>query len=171
MIIVRVNGAAAPQGSKRVNAHGAIYESSAAVKPWREAVRAETQRAVAADRLGVPYGKDEAIEVSLLFLLARPRGHYRAGQSTSHLLREGAPVRPRSRPDIDKLTRAVLDGLTAGGAYADDCQIADLIVSEDYVDAGEVPGCLIRVELATVVPWVDRDLFRYPDSYLSAGAL
>lgn len=156
MMIIRVNGKPAPQGSKTRNRHGAIYESSAAVGPWRDAVRAETQRTVA--DTGAGYRQGESVELSLLFLLARPAGHYGSGRNAGNL-RASAPARPATTPDFDKLTRAVCDGITQGGAIGDDKQIADCRVSKDYCVPGEVPGCLIRLELAAVVPVVERRLF------------
>ena len=102
-------GAPAPQGSKRHVGGGRLVESSRAVGPWREAVRAETQRAASGHSLR------GAVGVRLSFILPRPRSHYRTGRN-AHLLRDSAPVWPASRPDLDKLVRAVLDGLTAGTA-------------------------------------------------------
>jgi len=48
---------------------------------------------------------------------------------------------PHVRPDLDKLARAVLDGLT-GAAFADDCQVVDLQAVKVY---GE-PGAEITIE-------------------------
>jgi Holliday junction resolvase RusA-like endonuclease len=41
---------------------------------------------------------------------------------------------PAVRPDIDKLTRAVLDGLTDGGLISDDARVVRLMVDEVYGD-------------------------------------
>lgn len=48
---------------------------------------------------------------------------------------------PWVKPDIDKLVRAVLDGLT-GVAYEDDCQVVTLSASKHY---GENEGVWIGV--------------------------
>lgn len=161
MIIISVSGKPAPQGSKTRNRAGAVYESSKAVGPWRDAVRTETQAIVRA-MAGPPYLSGEPVEVSILVRLARPAGHFGSGRNAGNL-RATAPPRPRTTPDIDKLARAILDGITAGGAIADDSQIADLRVSKVYCDRGEAPGADVRVELAAVAPAVERRLF-------SAGA-
>lgn len=160
MIIIRVSGKPAPQGSKTRNRAGAVYESSAAVGPWRDAVRTETQRAVVAAAAGPypPYLRGEAVEVAIIVRLARPASHFGTGRN-SEFLRPGAPMRPASTPDIDKLARAILDGITAGGVIGDDKQIADLGISKVYCDRDESPGCLIRVELAMVVGAVGQHLF------------
>lgn len=166
MIIIEVKGRPAPQGSKRVFPNGGMVESSKAVGPWREAVRAQTQATMTAraaagwcDADGnAGYGRGVPVEVSILFLLARPRGHYGSGRNAS-TIRPAAPLRPATVPDQDKLARAVLDGITAGGAIANDSQVADSRVSKAYCLPGETPGCLIRVELAAASPVVGRELF------------
>lgn len=136
-VIITVRGKPAPQGSKRHVGGGRMVEMSKAVGPWREAVRDETQK-VAATRFTGP------VEVHISFGLDRPRGHYRTGRS-AHLLRPSAPELPAVRPDIDKLARAVLDGLKTGGAYKDDSQVVVLQLAKVYNEPGEVPGCTIVI--------------------------
>lgn len=136
MITITVAGTPAPQGNHRVNKSGAIYETSKAVGPWREAVRAETQRACDVPLAG-------PVEVTIIFRLKRPKGHYRTGKN-AHLLRDGAPPYPDGNPDWDKLSRAVCDGLTAGGAFWDDAQIVHTEVWKTWADTG-LPGATITV--------------------------
>jgi Holliday junction resolvase RusA-like endonuclease len=143
MIRFKVTGRPAPQGSKRHIGHGRMIEQSKAVGPWREAVRAETQRQIY-ERLA-EWPDELAVSASLTFWLPRPQSHYRTGRN-AHLLRESAPARPAGRPDVDKLARAVLDGLTAGGAFADDSQVVDLAVSKQWCGPGESPGVWIEIE-------------------------
>ena len=137
MITIHVNGIPAPQGSKvgfiRGNGSAGVRESSKAVGPWRDAVRTETQRAI-----GVPYD-DGPVWVEITFRLPRPKGHHGARG-----LRPSAPARPAVKPDLDKLARAVLDGITAGGAIRDDAQVCVLTVEKTYAD-DHPPGCVIRV--------------------------
>jgi Holliday junction resolvase RusA-like endonuclease len=114
-----------------------MVESSKAVGPWREAVRAETQRVMIAAMTG-------PVEVQIWFWLPRPAGHYRTGRN-AQLLRDGAPKRPSGRPDADKLGRAILDGLTNGGAWKDDAQVTDLIIRKRYAAPGTMPGCTIWI--------------------------
>jgi len=135
MLKITVNGIPAPQGSKNVNRHGAVYESSKAVGPWREAIRAETQRAAEAPITG-------PVEVRIGFRLTRPASHYGTGRNAGQL-RAAAPAYPcGQRDDIDKLTRAVLDGLKAGGAYTDDGHVVTLAAAKGYADQ---PGADIEV--------------------------
>lgn len=140
MIRLRVNGLPAPQGSKRHVGDGIMIEASKAVGPWREAVRAEAQRLAAA-----PFGAHEPVAVTLVFYLPRPKGHYGTGRNAGQL-RPGAPPRPAGKPDIDKLERAVLDGLTQGGVLADDAQVVDVIKSKLYASDKFPPGCYVEAE-------------------------
>jgi crossover junction endodeoxyribonuclease RusA len=137
MIKITVDGTPAPQGNHRVNKHGAIYETSKAVGPWREAIRAETQRACDVPLAG-------PVEVKVVFRLTRPKSHYRTGRN-AHLVKDGAPRYPDGKPDEDKLKRAVNDGLTAGGAFWDDGQIVHSDVWKIYAAPGQKPGADITV--------------------------
>jgi crossover junction endodeoxyribonuclease RusA len=141
-MIIDVRGKPAPQGSKRHVGGGRMIEQSKAVGPWREAVRAQTQLVAA----GPPW--EGPVEVFITFTLNRPASHYRTGQY-AHLVRGAAPAYPAGRPDVDKLARAVLDGLTAGGAWKDDSQVVVLTVSKVYADDGQPSGCTIVLREAT----------------------
>jgi crossover junction endodeoxyribonuclease RusA len=141
MIRIRVNGTPAPQGSKRYVGNGRMIESSKAVGPWREAIRREAQRALD----GSADGWDiSALDVSLTFILPRPKAHYGTGRNTG-TVKYTAPARPASKPDLDKLVRAALDGLTAGGVWRDDAQVAVLSARKVYAN-GEPPGAIIEIK-------------------------
>jgi crossover junction endodeoxyribonuclease RusA len=115
-----------------------MVEMSRAVGPWREAVRAETQRAA-------QFVAEKPVEVTIDFWLTRPKGHYGTGRNAT-TLRGSAPVWPSGRPDLDKLARAVLDGLTMGGAWRDDSQVVRLNAAKWYLDyPDEAPGCTIII--------------------------
>jgi Holliday junction resolvase RusA-like endonuclease len=139
VITFEVRGLPAPQGSKRPVRLGTgrigMVESSKAVGPWREAVRAEAQNVIQ-----VPFGGP--VRVHLIFWLVRPKSHYRTGRN-AHLLRDSAPVWPDGKPDVDKLARATMDGLTESGAWKDDAQVVLLTAAKRYRD---MPGCEIRID-------------------------
>ena len=149
----RVNGQPAPQGSKRHVGGGRMVEMSKAVGPWREAVRAEAQRVLLSqsrlglDAIGNLISIPEAggLSVTVVFVLKRPKSHFRTGHNAG-LVRESAPHFPAGRPDVDKLARAVLDGLVAGGVMADDAQVVSLNVSKVWAAAKDAPGAIIEVE-------------------------
>ena len=137
MIKITVEGKPAPQGSKTRNRYGAIYESNKSVGPWREAVRAETQDVMAEFR-----PETTPVSVRIRFRLTRPRSHYGSGRNAL-TLKPSAPGCPTTKPDADKLARAVLDGLTAGGAYRDDSQVIHL---EDWKVYADRPGADITIQ-------------------------
>ena len=152
-LLITVHGTPAPQGSKRgyVNRHTgrvAMVESSKAVKPWREAVKYAALEALRDSPQRVMRGAVEAAEpllgpvaVTVTFRLSRPKHHYRTG-ANAHLLRDGAPTWPATKPDLDKLLRSTLDGLGEAGCWRDDAQVAEVSVAKVY---GQ-PGAEIRVE-------------------------
>jgi crossover junction endodeoxyribonuclease RusA len=117
-----VSGRPAPQGSKRHVGNGRMIEMSKAVGPWREAVRGEAQRVNVAAPLAGP------VRVSASFFFIAPKSTRRAT--------------PHVRPDLDKLIRAVLDGLTMAGVFGDDGQVTEIIARKSY---GARPGAMIRV--------------------------
>ena len=144
MITLRVDGEPAPQGSKSVGRHGGVYEKSRKVAPWRAAIRAATLAQ------GSPFVTG-AVDVSIVFILPRPAGHYRTGRN-SHMLKDSAPRLPMTRPDLDKLARSTLDGLKEAKVYGDDGQVVEMGVRKRYADAfaGEKPG-------AEITMWGDID--------------
>lgn len=132
-----VYGVPVPQGSKSafvVKGRAVVAEQGRAkLNPWRHTIAA-----AAAERLAVPL--PGALEVELLFTLSRPRAHYRTGRHAAEL-RADAPAYVAGRPDVDKLTRAVLDALT-GVAFFDDGQVSSLLTTKVY---GERAGVRVRL--------------------------
>ena len=125
----------APQGSKRHVGGGRMIESSAKVKPWREAVR---QEALAT---GAPM-TDQPVFVQLTFRFIRPKGHH----NSKGELRPSAPTQHSTRPDIDKLARSTLDGLT-GVLFSDDSQVAFMTCTKEYAAPGQREGATIEVRI------------------------
>ena len=107
-----VDGKPVAQGSKRAPVAGVVRESSKGLRRWRSNVAITAK--VAGCRIEPAA---VGVAVGLVFVRARPKTH----RNRSGKLRPNAPVMPSSKPDVDKLMRAVLDALT-GVAWADDCQ-------------------------------------------------
>lgn len=126
MIKFTVNGIPAPQGSKRHVGGGRMIESSKKVAPWREAVRAEAQRAL--DHGATP-ASSGPVGLFVTFRLPRPQGHY-----GKRGLRPSAPTVPHTVPDLDKLLRSTLDGLVMGGVLGDDKQVWTISAVKVYAD-------------------------------------
>jgi crossover junction endodeoxyribonuclease RusA len=129
-VIIVVRGTPAPQGSKRHVGGGRMIEMSKAVGPWREAVRSQTQ--IRVDKAGY-LRFTGPLAVSIDFYLPRPKSAPKSA------------LWPAKRPDLDKLARAVLDGLTDGGAWEDDGQVVKLQLVKHYADANNLPGCDIEI--------------------------
>jgi crossover junction endodeoxyribonuclease RusA len=130
-VIIVVRGTPAPQGSKRHVGRGRMIEQSRAVGPWREAIRAETQRVMITEESIQFLGP---VAVKITFLLPRPK-------STPKRI-----TQPAKRPDLDKLARSVLDGLTMGGAWEDDAQVVELWCRKRFAPEGTAPGCKIVIQ-------------------------
>lgn len=125
MIKFLVPGVPAPQGSKRHVGGGRMIESSKKLKPWREAVR----KVAAEHAPDTPL--DCALRVSMDFYLPEP-ARSRFGKH------------PAGVPDLDKLARAVNDGITAGGLWTDDSRVCSLHVRKHW--ATDTPGVRVTVE-------------------------
>jgi crossover junction endodeoxyribonuclease RusA len=118
---VAVSGKPVPQGSMSVFNGRVVHQKGRELLSWRDSINSATREAM--EPLAGP------VEVSVLFYMPRPKGTRRTS--------------PYVRPDIDKLARAVLDGLT-GAAFEDDGQVTRLHLQKEY---GE-PGCVITISEA-----------------------
>lgn len=122
-----VFGVPAPKGStKAFMPKGARYpivtHDNARTKPWQESVVAAAREAM--DR-GEPL--EAPVVVRLRFYLPKPKS---------------APKRalfPAKKPDIDKLMRCVLDGLTRAGVFLDDAQVVEAFGSKDFAAGFQDP--------------------------------
>ncbi len=114
-----VSGKPVPQGSlKFINGH-AIHVRAQDLALWRADI-ARTAKNVIWEKA------QKGVELHLTFVLKKPKTATRD--------------EPYIRPDIDKLSRAVLDGLT-GVAYEDDEQVVKLTAIKEY---GDTEGVTIR---------------------------
>ena len=133
-----VAGVPQPQGSKRLFGGRLVEGNDKTLRPWRATIAGEA-RYVFADE-----PTTEAVFVTLGFMFARPKSHYGSGRN-AHELKPSAPAYKSTRPDLDKLVRAVLDALT-GIVFVEDSQVAGLSAWKDWGP----PGVSIRVEFADV---------------------
>lgn len=69
-----------------------------------------------------------AIRVVIDFYIPIPKSWSEAKKTAA----ERGDIRPASKPDIDNLVKAILDGMNGGIAYKDDSQIVSLMVNEWY---------------------------------------
>lgn len=141
---VIVQGLPAPQGSKKHVGHGVMVEASKRLPPWRQAIAAATTEAIAAQRFQAD--RTAPYQLSVVFTLARPASHWRSGKH-SHELKPTAPAAPAVMPDLDKLLRALMDGLADGGALANDSRVVTIAACKAYpgghLDALDSPGAVV----------------------------
>jgi crossover junction endodeoxyribonuclease RusA len=109
-----------------------MVEASKRLRPWRATVAAAVKAAVGAQ---VPF-PDGPVTVTLKFVMPRP---------VSTPKRSTPPA--VKRPDVDKLARAVLDGIT-GTAIADDSQVTLLVAHKRLAEIAETPGVVIEIAQA-----------------------
>lgn len=138
MLTVTVYGVAAPQGSTRAFVpkgwrRPIITADNQRTKPWRQAI----VEACLPVLNGTP-PLEGPVGVSVLFLLPRPKS---------------APRRvtePAKLPDLDKLVRALLDGLTTAGAWRDDAQVVTIGASKAFAGGQRDPLGPVGVPRAEV---------------------
>lgn len=121
---ITIPGVAKPQGSKNAYTRGGrtvLVESSKLLKPWRLTVAQEI-KATAINHDFNKLSYNEAANVSIFFYLPRPK-------SVTERKRYWHTV----KPDIDKLTRAILDAITLSGViWVDDSQVVNLHAAKHY---------------------------------------
>jgi Holliday junction resolvase RusA-like endonuclease len=122
-----VDGVPVPQGSKTgfvVGKRAVLVDANKALKPWRATVRDAAETALAGRS-----GFTDAVFVLLDFYMPR-------GKTVRRL-------RPSTKPDIDKLIRAVFDALTDSGVLADDGLVVSVHAQQFYAD--DKPGVDVKV--------------------------
>ncbi len=120
-----VEGIPVPQGSKTVFGGRAVDANAKKLKPWRKAVTAAAADAGGGLLLEGP------VTLAAVFVLPRPKSHFRTGRN-AHLLRDDAPRWVSTKPDLDKLVRALADGITDSGLWKDDNQVASILATKVY---------------------------------------
>ena len=134
-----VLGKPAPQGSKRHVGRGVMVESSKRCKPWRQDVRHTALELRPDDWYA---NMDAAISISVVFVFARPKNHFR----TNGELKPSAPIHCTARiGDVDKLSRSVLDSCADGVLYTADEQVVNLIAHKRYANDREQSCAIITV--------------------------
>ena len=121
---VFVPGVPQPQGNHRVSRAGYTYEANPKLKPWRDAVAIVARRAW----LGRP-PLDEPVAVDVHFVMPKPR--------------RPKFDRPATKPDADKLQRAIGDALETAGVVANDSRIVMWRVVKVYAERNQPAGARI----------------------------
>lgn len=127
----RAIGQPQPQGSARAFVRGGrahITTANPKLHNWRDVVGWSAREAMASR----PLVDEGPIWVMATFILTRPKS---APKSR---------VCPTTKPDVDKLSRGLLDALT-GVCWRDDSQVVGLMVAKRYCTNGEHPGVEVQV--------------------------
>ena len=112
-----------------------MIEASKYVYQWRKDISS-----VARDVFPLTVLSDKSpVAVRLDFTFTRPKSHVTSNGD----LRLGFTAEHLQRPDVDKLSRAVLDALT-GIAWQDDSQVISLTATKRWGDAS---GVLVSVSM------------------------
>ena len=112
-----------PQGSMKIIGKRMIHTRQKDLYAWRQAVGEAAQGAGITPLTG-------SVTVDAWFYVERKKSVKRD--------------EPNVRPDLDKLTRAILDALT-GVAYVDDAQVTRINVSKEYAKALDSVGVCVTV--------------------------
>ena len=135
MISFFVAGEPAPKGStKSFYTGGKVITTNAnrRTKDWEMRIATEAQREGWGSTIQhIPTGK--AVRIVARFLLQRPKSLPKK------------VVHDVKKPDLDKLIRAVLDGI-AGILIEDDSQVVDIRATKQYAQLNEPHGVLIELE-------------------------
>lgn len=118
---------------------------------WQTAVSMAAMTAQSRAGVGILLGP---IAVTIRTFRHRNKGDFGTGRNAG-TLKAAAPRWPSQRPDVDKLVRNALDGMT-GVIYKDDGQVVQLIAQKRYADLGDPEG--IVVEVAMLDDKMPRDL-------------
>lgn len=152
-LTINIMGTPISQGSKGARIQGrraVLFDTNAdKLKPWRKTITTAAEDAIRNHyspnnhRGWEPL--DTPAELVVTFYQPRPRSHYGTGRN-AQTLRLDAPTWCSSKPDVDKLLRALLDGLTDAGAVTDDSRVVRIIAEHRY--ATPTPG--IRLHLTPI---------------------
>lgn len=135
VLVFTAYGLPVPQGSTRafvVKGRAVTTSASTGLMPWRDTIASAARSAMALDGTAL---LDGPLFVAATFTLPRP---------ASRPQRDRYPDR---RPDLDKLARGLLDGLT-GPVFRDDACVVALRCEKRYVGDPEAlrePGVFVRV--------------------------
>ena len=132
-----VPGVPAPQGSL-VRTKFGVRDANPATRPWRAAISAEAAAAMNGTRM-----LTGPVKVRAELQLPRSKSHYGTGRNAG-VLKASAPLYCETKPDADKLARAIGDALT-GIVFRDDSQIVMWEIVKRY---GDPAGCVVSVEVA-----------------------
>jgi len=125
-----VEGNPVPQGSFRHVGNGRIISANPKLNAWRDTIAQQIAQQTHHRLIEAP------IRLQLVFTLPRPKSVSKALRAT-----------PTTKPDLDKLTRAVMDAISLERycqVIKDDSLVTDLHAAKRYADHTK-PGVSIMI--------------------------
>ena len=107
-------------------------------KPWASSISYCAMQAIQHQK---PFAGP--VSIDLVFIMPRPKGHFGTGKN-SQVIKESAPSRHVSKPDLDKLVRCVKDALT-NVVWNDDSQVYELTATKQYETISRGTGVKIAI--------------------------
>lgn len=145
-LVFLVEGTPIAQPRHRSTRNGRHYiPKEHKVHAWKDAIRQDSAGARPAKPFRGP------LELTLEFVLPAPK-------MLGPVDDAGLPPPCDRKPDIDNLTKAVMDAMNDQGFWIDDAQVATLIVSKRYAQSAENPHCLVSVRPLTLTDKIKRFL-------------
>ena len=118
-----------------------ITETNRSVASWQQLVAEGASRAIAQLPEGERVLLASGVRVTIAYYLPRPKKFHKRGVFVHHA----------TKPDVDRLQRAILDALTAV-AYHDDKQVTEIIAGKYYAGVDAPARVDIAVEPAPPAP-------------------
>jgi crossover junction endodeoxyribonuclease RusA len=137
-LVVWVPGHPRPQGSHRHVGNGILVDSSPGLKSWRTLVAWRAWEMAKASGYQAHTGPHA---IDLRFVMPAPK------RDRGRLARLDASAWHVRRPDLDKLSRAVLDALVEAAVLVDDGLVSELVACKVLSDtvADVEPGVWVTV--------------------------
>lgn len=129
---IEILGEPIPQGSMKAfvrNKRAHLTSDNPRLKAWRKAVTAQARPHAGA------YTGNRPLHVTYRFFLPRPK-------SVRRWL-------PWVKPDLDKLIRAVNDGISDAGVWDDDSRVTTITAWKVYEAPGYRPGVCVTIREET----------------------
>lgn len=141
-----VPGTPVPQGSKRAfvnksTGRPVITDADVRLPEWRMKITAHALTAIQHHTRALDYPLDGPVGCRIDFIIQRPMSHYGTGRNHD-TLKPSSPKYPARMPDLDKLLRAVFDGITDAQVWRDDGQVVWVQTTKTY---GAKPGVTITL--------------------------
>jgi Holliday junction resolvase RusA-like endonuclease len=126
-----VPGRPVPQGSKtafvnKSTGRPVVVDKDVRLPRWRMTITSHALEVYHGPALEGPVG------IKVDFALKRPTNHFGTGRNAD-TIKPSSPRYPAVMPDLDKLLRAVFDGLTDAQVWRDDSQVVWCQVAKHYV--------------------------------------